>query len=1003
MARSPKTVSRRGSRIQMPSTILLALLQLRKTWRMFLVIEVGILAAVVIACIVPLYSSVTMSVGLHGALTASAQNGDIVVSGASEKISFPLIDSISHHLQQKFDGYFGPYLDPSGRSLQTPDEPVLTGKPGNLSETLNLMHVVGFPMDQATAHLKLVKGRLPQTNSNNLEIAVTSETASAMKVSIGSIVYTPIAFVQIPVARVVRNLALHVVGIFTNASPSDPFWHGDIFAIQDRGVNANIYTGLVSYESFLSSITQITNDPTLNTDELPRLVLEVPFALNWYYHLDPGRITIDDLNTIAQNLNNVLIDISDDPNLSQGAFLQGVQAYVPSSIFEQYRSRIEVVRIPVFSLLCLVLGLVLFFVSVMANLLIDRHSEAIAILRSRGASRHQIFGSLVTLSVVLGLVALIVGPFIALLAVRSITRSTVSAADQSIVSTILRNPLSVVLGMGWFALGATAAAILALIIAISRAARLDVLAMRRETARSTRRPLWERLNLDIVAAIIMLVGYGVAYYVTSSDVLDVQVRLLLLTPLRVVGAAFLFIACMLLFLRFFPLLLRLGAKLAMRSRGASPMLALAQMARAPRQSIRMTLLLAFATAFAIFSLIFAASQNQHILDVSLYQGSADFSGTIASGPIPGVELQERTALYDRIPGVTSATLGYATPATTEGSVTIPIDLRAVDGNTYAQTAIWATQDSSQSLSTLMQKLVAQRSVAIQQGVVPAIVDAATWDSLHLDANPNFTLDFSTGTLTGSAKFIAVARVQNIPTVNDSTVTTNTNDYVAAGGMLVDFQTYRTVFVNDYFLDIPLDFVWLRTHNDAKSLASVRSELTTGVMSLNPLFDRRATIAALYTEPLYLTLIGLLAFGATTALLLALMGNLIASWLSARSRLTSFAVLRALGTSPPQIASVLTWEQTIIYSTAIVLGVIFGLVLSLLVVPVLVFTSVAPTSNVSSGQFLVMQSIPPVQIVIPPTVGIALIVLIAICVIALGIMVRTVSRPSIGQAIRLNED
>lgn len=222
-------------------------------------------------------------------------------------------------------------------------------------------------------------------------------------------------------------------------------------------------------------------------------------------------------------------------------------------------------------------------------------------------------------------------------------------------------------------------------------------------------------------------------------------------------------------------------------------------------------------------------------------------------------------------------------------------------------------------------------------------------------------------------------------------------------MLVDFQSYRTVNLNNYYIDIPLNYAWLRTRNDPRSLASVRKDLTTGDLRLNPLFDRRANIAALYTEPLYLTLVGLLAFGATTALLLALMGNLIASWLSARSRLTSFAVLRALGTAPPQIASVLTWEQSIIYSTAMVLGIVFGLVLSLLVVPVLVFTSVAPTSNVSSGQFLVMQSIPPVQIVIPPSVGIALGVLIVICIIALGMMVRIVSRPSISQTIRLNED
>ncbi|HEY6406269.1 MAG TPA: FtsX-like permease family protein, partial [Ktedonobacteraceae bacterium] len=159
-------------------------------------------------------------------------------------------------------------------------------------------------------------------------------------------------------------------------------------------------------------------------------------------------------------------------------------------------------------------------------------------------------------------------------------------------------------------------------------------------------------------------------------------------------------------------------------------------------------------------------------------------------------------------------------------------------------------------------------------------------------------------------------------------------------------------------------------------------------------------------PLYLDLIGILALGASTALLLALVGNLIASWLSARSRLANFAVLRALGAAPSQIASTLTWEQCIIYSTSILLGILFGAIFSVLVVPQLIFTSVGSSgasSDLTSSQFAVAQSVPPIQIVIPPSLMIALAVLVVICVVALGMMIRVVSRPWISQTLRLNED
>jgi len=187
---------------------------------------------------------------------------------------------------------------------------------------------------------------------------------------------------------------------------------------------------------------------------------------------------------------------------------------------------------------------------------------------------------------------------------------------------------------------------------------------------------------------------------------------------------------------------------------------------------------------------------------------------------------------------------------------------------------------------------------------------------------------------------------------------------------------------------------------------VRDELSQGDLQLDPLYDRRATIVNLSHEPLYLALTGVLALGATTAMFLALVGNLIASWLSARSRVSTFAVLRALGASPRQIVSTLTWEQGIIYTTGIVLGMLLGAIFSVLVIPGLVFTSVAPgntTNQINSSTFYGIQSIPPLQIIVPSSLAIALGLLVVTCVVALAMMVRLVSRTSISQVLRLSED
>ena len=141
-------------------------------------------------------------------------------------------------------------------------------------------------------------------------------------------------------------------------------------------------------------------------------------------------------------------------------------------------------------------------------------------------------------------------------------------------------------------------------------------------------------------------------------------------------------------------------------------------------------------------------------------------------------------------------------------------------------------------------------------------------------------------------------------------------------------------------------------------------------------------------------------------LLAFAGNLLASWMSVRTRLNNFTVLRAIGAASWQITGILTWEQTIVYATSLLLGIIFGALLTLTVMPALIFTGV-PTSgilsDISSGEFYVIQQIIPIQIVVPPLLALAFIMLIAICILALILMTRTALQPSISQQLRLNED
>lgn len=990
MAHRTSAPTRRESRTMLPPAITLAVWRMRQTWRLLLVTGVGMLAGVVLVCTAPLFSQVTLTAGLRGVLTATPQDSILTLHSQAVLLSTSVAAQDTQALDSLMQQQVGQYLSgPPQFSIQPTPLHVSSFQPGDQ------LQLTGESMQASAPHLHLIAGRLPQDSGDVIEIAMTPSSADAIHAAIGDEFTTTIGFFGSP-GPTSQTLTLRLAGTFL-PNANDPFWQGQTFEPVIRG-EFTLYNALMSNAGFLAVLTQAENVNGNNP------ILAKP-NLFWYYHLNVGQLKMADVDDLLNGLNNVQTTLAQQ--YVNTATLTGTQLLGPAaeafgspSTLERYRDRVAVVQVPVDIVAFQVFFLVLFFVSMMADILVERQAVVIALLRSRGASRWQVFGTFVNQSVGLGLIALVAGSLLALLATRWLVQATLPATDQGALNILDGNPLQALGNVVWFAVAAALGAVLAMIVAIRSSASRDVLEMRREGARVTRAPLWQRVYLDVVAGIVALTGYAISLYVTHAGVGDARTDLLIAAPLALIAPVFLVIAGVLFFLRLFPLLMRPAARFAARRPHAAPMLALAQMARAPRQAMRMILLLALAISFGVFSLVFTASESQQILNVAANQVGADFSGPTPNFTVVASDAQDtlaqRTAAYRQIPGVLSATLGLHSSALPVGAAApVPLEVRAVDTQNFAQTAIWTNQDSSQSLPALMSQL---RHAATSG--VPAIVDTRAWQELHLSVGAPFTLSIQDSALV----FVAIAEVQHIPTVNDSLDTPGTSDYTTPGGILVDFPALAAAYAPAADETLSLNYVWLRSSDDPALLAKIRAALTSGPLQLGSLNDRRAMIADLQHDPLYLDLIAALQLGAAVTVLLALVGNLIASWLGARSRLLNFVVLRALGSAPRQIASVLIWEQGMIYAAALVLGALFSALLIWTIVPALVFVA-APNNGaaISSGEFYVIQHVLPVQILLPPTLGVVLAGIIVICVVALWMMARVVSRPAIGQTLRLSED
>ena len=165
-------------------------------------------------------------------------------------------------------------------------------------------------------------------------------------------------------------------------------------------------------------------------------------------------------------------------------------------------------------------------------------------------------------SIGVGVLALIAGPLLALGLVGS-SPAPRSVATKGALNVLTNNPLAAAWGVRWFAFVAAVCAIVAMIVSTRRAASNNVLALRRESARAHGRPLWQRLNLDLVFAAFAVLGYaGYTYIISHVGGCDRT----FLSVLSLFAMLFLMLAVVMLFLRFFPLLLRLFARIAAAAR-----------------------------------------------------------------------------------------------------------------------------------------------------------------------------------------------------------------------------------------------------------------------------------------------------------------------------------------------------------------------------------------------------------------------------------------------------
>jgi ABC-type antimicrobial peptide transport system permease subunit len=976
------------------------------------------IAAIVIASAIPLLSDVMMTAGLRNTLRATPDSSDIQLLTQANAISSPVVQKIHDQFDPLFHQYLGNTIKPDLSAILSQDFSLYP--PQNHTSVT----IYGTSMQQAASHLVVIQGQFAHMSSvpsRMIEIMMTPDTARLMRVHIGSTFKLAFQYQVDKADNAVQQLTAvitaRIAGFFGLTSSNAAYWHGEDFkpvklALENTALLSQ-YTFLVSDNALLALFDHLAS--VQHTDAVHTLNSN-GYSFIWHYHLDSSQLDINGLDALIGQLSGAQAVID-----SQYGYLetggsdftieypylihielagQALRFSGNPSILDAFRSRIAVARIPTGVFTLLILAFILFFISLLTTLLVDRQQDTIALVRSRGASRTQIFGAFFLQSIGLGIVALVIGLPLATLIVLLISKSVLSPTERDALNGITSHPFQTTFGSIWYALAITLIALLTMGVSLFMASRMNILSLRREATRSNTRPLWHRFQIDVIAGIIALVAYGFSLYVTSiGTVLQGNAQVLIASPLSIIAPLFLIVGCLFLFLRMFPFLLRRGARIAARGRGAVIMLALTQTARSPRQSLRMIMLFALATSFALFTLVFLTTEAQHIQEIVTYQTGADFSAQLL---VPGTSVSQVTNQYQSIQGVLSTSVGFVGQGY-GGTANPPLNLQAVDASSYGQTVIWPSQVDNQSMRRLLSQLVFFRNTSNSSDAVPAIVDQRFINTSLLHVGSFFTMSVSSVD-PSRMQCVIIGVVDHIPTNNTLTAR------VVPGGVLIDYQTYLNAYQQDLKKNknlpqqlIPplMNQIWLHTKADSASLASVRTALDNPKYTISHLVDRGLLLTTLQSDPLYLVLDGVLILGTVTAFLVALVGGVLASWLSARTRQVSYITLQALGASTRQTANILIWEQAIVYFTGLLLGAAFGTLLIVSVIPSLTFSDL--NSNLSSEQFFALQSVLSTQITVPPWIPLVLLTLVGIYLLTLVIMVRVVTGSVISKKLRLIED
>jgi putative ABC transport system permease protein len=747
-------------------------------------------------------------------------------------------------------------------------------------------------------HIDVVDGAFPKPSPTGpVEVLISEALATKLGLQVGE-EYLVLGPKTDPANM---SVPVKVVGVWRARDAEDTYWFYTPNSLDE--------VLFVPEESYTSRV--VTRNPK-----------SIYVAL-WYLVTDGSGIRSASVNAVAGRIART--------NTEVGARLPGAQIDLsPAQALGRHQATVRrlTISLTVFSIP--ILGLISYFIILVSSLVVQRQSNEIAVLRSRGTSRMQVLGVYLLEGLLIGVIALGVGALLARVAAVAMTwtRSFLTLVPSEILPIDL-TPEAWQRGLQMLGL-----LLLASLLPAFGAARYTVVSYKSERARDTKRPFWQRAYIDLLLLIPVYYGYTqlkergtVAILGFGGGAADpFSNPLLLLAPTLYIFALALVVV------RLFPLMMRLLAWALSRLPGVSTITALRYLSRTPRAYTGPILLLVLTLSLASFTASMAATLDEHMFDRVYYDAGGDMrvldfgqstepAGAMGGGAPPAATAPDAideakylflpVSEYLTIPGVTAASrVARSSVDATVANRRTPATFVGVDRAEFTKIARWRSDYAGESLGALMNRLADDPSSLLVSTDYAARQGLRIGDKITLSMN-----DLETA---HEVPFVVAGFVKLFPTI-----------YPEEGPFMIGNLDYVFEQQGGQY---PYE-VWLRL-SDGTTTRMVGTGAADLGLKISPEAYAPTDISVERDRPERQGLYGLLSVGFVSAAALTALGFLFYSLLSFQRRFVELGTLRAIGLSTGQLSALLGWEQALLIGVGMLGGTLIGVSASLLFIPFL---------------------------------------------------------------------